>query len=91
MTVRLLETFAGAVQASPDAPPTEPFDSLTTREEQVLDKVAIGLSNGEIASDLFITLSTVKTHIASLMSKLGARNRVEIAIWAHRTGRISRL
>jgi Response regulator containing a CheY-like receiver domain and an HTH DNA-binding domain len=46
------------------------------------------LSNSEIASELYITLSTVKTHLASLMSKLGARNRVEIAIWAHQTKRV---
>jgi DNA-binding NarL/FixJ family response regulator len=52
--------------------------------------VAIGLSNSEIASELYITLSTVKTHLASLMTKLGARNRVEIAIWAHQTNRIPR-
>ena len=47
-----------------------------------------GLNQSEIASQLYITLSTVKTHIASLMTKLDARNRVEIAIWAHQTGRM---
>ncbi len=51
-------------------------------------KVAQGLSNSEIAAELFITLSTVKTHLTSLMTKLGARNRVEIAIWAHQTKRV---
>jgi len=85
VTVRLLETFAGA---TPDAPPPQPIEPLTEREEQVLAKVALGLSNSELASQLYITLSTVKTHIASLMTKLGARNRVEIAIWAHQTGRM---
>lgn len=54
----------------------------------MLARVALGLSNSEIASELYITLSTVKTHVASLMTKLGARNRVEIAIWAHQTGRM---
>ena len=43
----------------------------------------------EIADELYISLSTVKTHIASLMNKLGARNRVEIAMWAYETGRIA--
>jgi DNA-binding NarL/FixJ family response regulator len=85
VTVRLLEAFADAAPAS--APP-QPIEPLTEREEQVLVKVAGGLSNSEIASELYITLSTVKTHLASLMAKLGARNRVEIAIWAHETKRI---
>lgn len=86
VTVRLLEAFADATPAASLAQPTEP---LTDREEQVLAKVAVGLSNSEIASELYITLSTVKTHIGSLMTKLGARNRVEIAIWAHQTNRVA--
>lgn len=85
VTVRLLEAFAGSV---PAASPPQPVEALTEREEQVLAEVSAGLSNGEIARELFITLSTVKTHVASLMTKLGARNRVEIAIWAHQTGRM---
>lgn len=85
VTVRLLEAFAGD---RPAAPPPQPVEALTEREEQVLATVARGLSNSEIASELFITVSTVKTHVASLMTKLGARNRVEIAIWAHQTGRM---
>ena len=85
VTVRLLEAFAGTGPADPLPQPVEP---LTEREEQVLAAVARGLSNSEIASELYITLSTVKTHVASLMTKLGARNRVEIAVWAHQTGRM---
>lgn len=84
VTVRLLEAFAGS---EPAASPVQPIEPLTDREEQVLVKVARGLSNSEIANELYITLSTVKTHVASLMTKLGARNRVEIAIWAHETRR----
>ncbi len=84
VTVRLLEAFAGA---EPAASLPQPIEPLTEREEQVLAKVASGLSNSEIAAELYITLSTVKTHVASLMTKLGARNRVEIAIWAHETRR----
>ncbi len=85
VTVRLLEAFAGS---APAAPLPQPVDPLTEREEQVLAKVASGLGNSEIAGELFITLSTVKTHLTSLMTKLGARNRVELAIWAHQTGRM---
>ncbi len=85
VTVRLLEAFA---ETAPASAPPQPVEPLTDREEQVLAKVAGGLSNSEIASELYITLSTVKTHLASLMAKLGARNRVEIAIWAHQTKRV---
>jgi DNA-binding NarL/FixJ family response regulator len=84
ITARLLEAFAGSGAASP---PVQPVDPLTDREEQVLVTVAQGLTNSEIAGELYITLSTVKTHIASLMAKLGARNRVEIAMWAYETNR----
>ncbi|WP_046013750.1 response regulator [Microbacterium sp. SA39] len=85
VTVRLLEAFAGA---RPATPPPQPVEPLTEREEQVLATVARGLSNSEIASELYITISTVKTHVASLMTKLDARNRVGIAIWAHQSGRM---
>ena len=50
--------------------------------------IARGRTNAEIARELHISLSTVKTHIASLRAKLGARNRVEIAMWAYETGRV---
>jgi DNA-binding NarL/FixJ family response regulator len=50
--------------------------------------VSRGRTNAEIAEDLHISLSTVKTHLTSLMNKLGARNRVEIAIWAYETRRV---
>ncbi|GAB3617697.1 response regulator transcription factor [Okibacterium endophyticum] len=86
VTVRLLEAFAAS---SPGRRPPEPAEPLSAREEQVLATVARGRSNNEIAHELHITLSTVKTHLASLMHKLNARNRVEIAIWAYSTNRIT--
>lgn len=84
VTVRLLDTFA---RAEPAPDPPQPINPLTEREEEILSQVTRGRTNAEIAEDLFISLSTVKTHIASLMTKLQARNRVEIAIWAYETGR----
>ena len=87
ITARLLGAFA---DTRPGSPPAQPIEALTDREEQVLVAVARGRTNSEIAEELFITLSTVKTHIASVMAKLGARNRVEIAIWAYETHRVDR-
>ena len=84
ITARLLRAFAATDQR---ASRPAPIDPLTDREEEVLVTVARGLTNAEIAETLHISLSTVKTHVASLMSKLGARNRVEIAMWAFETGR----
>jgi DNA-binding NarL/FixJ family response regulator len=87
VTGRLLRAFADTGSA---APPRQPVEPLTDREEQVLATVARGRTNSEIADELYIGLSTVKTHIASLMAKIGARNRVEIAMWAFETNRVAR-
>lgn len=86
VTGRLLQAFAD----TRNGPPAQPIEPLTSREEQVMLTVAAGRTNAEIAAELHISLSTVKTHLASLMTKLGARNRVEIAMWAYETGRIGR-
>ncbi len=85
ITARLLATFADAAGGRA---PTQPIDPLTDREEEVVLAVARGLTNTEIGDALHISLSTVKTHVASLMTKLAARNRVEIAMWAYETGRV---
>jgi DNA-binding NarL/FixJ family response regulator len=82
VTTRLLRSFATA-----DVP-SQPTSPLTDREEQVLLAVARGLTNHEVAAELYISLSTVKTHLGSLMAKLGVRNRVELALWAYQTRRL---
>ncbi|GIE95263.1 response regulator transcription factor [Paractinoplanes rishiriensis] len=84
VTTRLLQAFADAEPATA----AQPVDPLTEREEDVLLAVARGHTNTEIGAAFHISLSTVKTHVASLMAKLGARNRVEIAMWAYDTGRV---
>lgn len=82
VTTRLLQAFADRRR------PPEPMTPLTDREEQVLVAVARGLTNHEVAAELYISLSTVKTHLGSLMTKLTARNRVELALWAYQTRRL---
>ena len=84
VTRRLL---ASLLDRAPERP-TQPIDPLTEREEEVLVLLARGRTNAEIAAELFIGLSTVKSHVASLMAKLGVRNRVEIAMWAYRAKRV---
>ena len=85
ITARLLSSFAD--NRSRPTPP-EPVEPLTAREEQVLLAAARGRTNSEIGDELSISLSTVKTHIAALMRKLNARNRVEIVMWAYETRRV---
>ena len=75
ITVRLLEHL------SPPAPVADD-GGLSPRELDVVRLAAKGLTNAEIATELFISVGTVKTHLGSVQTKLGARNRVEIAAWA---------
>jgi DNA-binding NarL/FixJ family response regulator len=75
ITVRLLEHL------SPPAP-TGDDGGLSPRELDVVKLTARGMTNAEIAAQLFISVGTVKTHLGSVQAKLNARNRVEIAAWA---------
>ena len=85
ITARLLDRFVGSATPSN---PAQPIVPLTDREEEVAVTVAQGRTNAEIADELHISLSTVKFHLASLMNKIGARNRVQIVIWAYETKRV---
>ena len=85
VTARLLQTFA---HTSAQTVPQQPNWPLTEREEEVLLTVARGKTNAEIADELHISLSTVKAHLSSLMTKLDSRNRVELAMWAYETDRL---
>jgi len=84
VTSRLLRHVA-PVRASAARQPAAP---LSEREIEVVQAIAKGRTNTEIAADLFISLSTVKSHLNSIHNKLGVRNRVEIAGWAWETGLI---
>ncbi len=80
ITVRLLKHFAAA--KTPDQATT----ALTERETDVVRAAARGLTNTEVGAELYLSLSTVKTHLAAVQAKIGARNRVEVAAWAWRHG-----
>ena len=80
VTLRLLRRLARSRPGKARA--AEPFVPLSERELEVARIIATGRTNHEVAAELFISLSTVKTHLASICNKLGVRNRVEVAAWA---------
>ncbi len=88
VTARLLASFSANAVSFDRSQPRQPFEPLTEREEEVLLTVARGRTNAEIGEDLHISVSTVKFHLASLMTKLAVRNRVELAMWAYETKRV---
>ena len=91
ITRRLIGEFARLPESAlPDAAPTPRPDTvlagLTEREVEVLTLVARGLSNGEIADQLVISPATAKTHVAHLLAKLTARDRVQLVILGYQSG-----
>jgi DNA-binding NarL/FixJ family response regulator len=86
VTRRLIGEFAAQSRAGRS--PKE-LTGITDREREVLRLVGHGLSNAEIAAALYITVGTAKTHVARLLAKLGARDRVQLVITAYEAGLVS--
>jgi len=84
ITRRLIARFAGRLGAESDF--AKRLDLLTAREREVLQSLADGKSNIEIAETLFIGPSTVKSHVSSLLSKLGLRDRAQAVVFAYECG-----
>jgi DNA-binding NarL/FixJ family response regulator len=89
ITRRLIEEFARHPGAGGSAESAAMLDQLTEREREVLETVARGHSNAEIAEALFVSHATVKTHISRLLMKLGARDRAQLVMIAYETGLVA--
>jgi DNA-binding NarL/FixJ family response regulator len=96
VTRRLLDEFArgggGAGAEAAEAPPAvvPGLDELTSRELEVFRLMARGLSNAEIAAELVVSETTVKTHVARVLMKLGVRDRVQAVVLAYESGVVAR-
>ena len=86
LTRRMIESFLARPRLV-DAAHTASM--LTTREQEVLRLLARGLTNAEIAGDLYVSETTVKTHVSRVLMKLGLRDRVQAVIYAYETGLVS--
>ena len=91
ITRRMLEMFAGQLPSGATASgQVDPrIASLTPRETEILCLVARGMSNAEIAAELVVSATTVKTHVGSVLAKLGVRDRVQAVVVAYETGLVS--
>ncbi len=88
VTRRLIAEFAGRPEA-PSARPQRPVEGITEREREVLALIGRGRSNTEIAQDLFISVATAKSHVSRLLTKLDARDRVQLVITAYEMGLVT--
>jgi DNA-binding NarL/FixJ family response regulator len=85
ITRRLLDRFAEQAPGDPAKPPRQ-LETLTERELEVLKLIARGWSNAELAEKLFLSETTVKTHVSSVLRKLGLRDRVQAVVMAYEAG-----
>ena len=85
ITRRLLDRFASSLPSAQAQPPTA-LETLTEREREVLTLMGRGLSNGEIAAELYLGETTVKTHVGRVLMKLQLRDRVQAVVLAYETG-----
>ncbi|MEV4628133.1 response regulator transcription factor [Micromonospora sp. NPDC049523] len=88
VTRRLIADFVASRQPAARQP-RRPVVGITDREREVLTLIGRGRSNGEIADELYITVATAKSHVARLLSKLGARDRVQLVITAYEVGLVA--
>jgi len=86
VTRRLLERISGDLREAPDA---RILSAITEREREVLALVGQGFTNEEIGKELFLSPLTAKTHVSRIMSKLAARDRVQLVVIAYETGLVS--
>jgi DNA-binding NarL/FixJ family response regulator len=86
VTRRLISEF---IARPPDALATAGMEALTNREREVVALVAYGLSNDEIAANMVLSPTTVKSHVSRAMTKLGARDRAQLVVFAYQTGLVS--
>ena len=89
VTRRLLDRFAHRLPAAGPRPPPPPLERLTEREREVLRLIARGMSNAEIAAELVVSETTVKTHVGNVLTKLGLRDRVQAVVLAYETGLVT--
>ena len=87
ITRRLIEDF---IRRPITTAPDSRLEQLTAREREVLAAVALGLSNAELAEELFMSHATAKTHVSHLLTKFGARDRAQLVVAAYETGLITR-
>jgi DNA-binding NarL/FixJ family response regulator len=86
VTRRLLDRFATRLPSVRNVGPPPGLETLTAREREVLSHVARGLSNAEIAAELVVSETTIKTHVGNVLAKLGLRDRVQAVVYAYETG-----